>query len=128
MSSSKGIFHFLVADDDPVATQVLQAALRSMGHWADVCHDGEKALELAVMNHYSLLILDFNMPVKSGAEVVRNLRSIGNGVPVIILSAHPPEEIRPEVEDLELVKILTKPAHRRELAQAIKEMAGSVRS
>ena len=46
---------------------------------------------------------------------------------MIILSAHPPEEIRPEAEGLELVRILTKPAHRRELARAIKEMAGSIR-
>ena len=71
MSTSKCIFHFLVADDDPVATRVLQAALQKMGHLTDVCRDGEKALELALRKHYSLLILDFNMPVKSGAEVVR---------------------------------------------------------
>ena len=120
MGSSKGIFHILVADDDPVALRLLQAEIQRMGHWVDVCEDGFAAFDGACLTPYSLLILDYDMPGKTGAEVVRELRAICKTVPVIILSAHAAEMIAPKLEGLELVKLLTKPVHPSELQVAIK--------
>ena len=62
----------LLAEDDSNIIKIAQMVLERVGgHSVDLALDGGKALELAVINDYDLIILDGMMPVYPGLEVCK---------------------------------------------------------
>lgn len=62
---------------------------------------GDQGLELALTNHYDLVILDLNFPVIDGLDVCKQLREQSNHhVPIIMLTA------RDSIEDKILASLL----------------------
>src|SRR5437879_8560017 len=86
----------LVVDDDALSRRVLAQLLTTAGYKCRVCKNGSEALEIVHAAPPSLLLLDFDMPGPSGAEVLRRLRSDHNPavaqIPAIMLTAHGSEE------------------------------------
>ncbi|MEL6712847.1 MAG: ATP-binding protein, partial [Planctomycetota bacterium] len=82
----------LVVDDEPGSRRVTERLLRSLGLEADGAADGPEAFELLANGGYDLVLMDYSMPVASGADVCRDLRALfGDSIPVIgfTASAHP---------------------------------------
>lgn len=77
----------LVIEDDLVIASELERALRKAGHKADIAHDGETGLELALGASYSAVVLDIMLPRMDGWEVCQRLRQSGSAVPVLMLTA-----------------------------------------
>ncbi|MGE5511230.1 MAG: response regulator transcription factor [Bacteroidota bacterium] len=77
----------LVIEDDREIAHFLQKGLKESGHSADLVEDGESGLEMARSDEYDVLIVDRMLPRRDGLSVVQALRSEGNRVPVLILSA-----------------------------------------
>ena len=77
----------LVIEDDLVIASELERALRKAGHKADVAHDGESGLQLALGSSYSAVILDVMLPRIDGWEVCNRLRKAGQSVPILMLTA-----------------------------------------
>jgi two-component system OmpR family response regulator len=77
----------LVIEDDREIAHFLQKGLKESGHGADLVEDGESGLEMARSDEYDVLIVDRMLPRRDGLSVVQALRSEGNRVPVLILSA-----------------------------------------
>ena len=81
----------LVADDHPLVRagirQCLEsdAAIKTVGEAAS----GEETLSRLREQHWDLLVLDINMPDRSGLDIMRNVRSSYPDVPILILSAFP---------------------------------------
>ena len=73
---------------------MLAKGLREEAYAVDVAADGERALELAFVNDYDLVILDVMLPRKGGFEVCRELRASGSAVPVLMLTARDAVEDR----------------------------------
>ena len=65
----------LVADDSPMALNVLVNALRKNGYEAIPAADGEEAIEKAQAEQPVLLIRDVVMPKKNGFQVARHLKT-----------------------------------------------------
>ena len=78
----------LIVDDEPNVRLVFRTALESTGHELAAVEDGAKALEWLKSNNVDLILLDLQMPGMGGMEVLERLRGSGNGVPVIIVTAH----------------------------------------
>jgi two-component system copper resistance phosphate regulon response regulator CusR len=76
-----------LVEDEPSAAVMLAKGLREEAYAVDVAADGERALELAFVNDYDLVILDVMLPRKGGFEVCRELRAAGSAVPVLMLTA-----------------------------------------
>ena len=53
----------------------------------DACFNGREVLEYLACAEYDALILDIMMPGMNGLEVLKKIRSWGNGVPVLFLTA-----------------------------------------
>ena len=83
----------LVAEDEPRIASFLDKGLRANGFAVTVVEDGDDALHLADSDDFDLLILDVGLPGMDGFAVLRELRSRGRRLPVIILTA------RDSVED-----------------------------
>ena len=77
----------LIVEDDAEAARYLAQALKEAGHIADVAHDGELGLEMALANPYDVLIIDRMLPRRDGLSLITALRAQENRTPVLILSA-----------------------------------------
>lgn len=77
----------LLAEDDIMLGEALQEALIAQGFAVDWLKDGESALAAATTEDFDLLVLDLGLPRRDGMEVLRELRSRGQEVPVLILTA-----------------------------------------
>jgi len=83
----------LVAEDESRIASFIEKGLRADGFSTASVADGDDALDLAASDEFDLLILDVGLPGRDGFSVLRELRSKGNHLPVIILTA------RDSVED-----------------------------
>lgn len=77
----------MVVDDEPGVRELIGDALRLGGYDAVEAADGQEALQVLRHTHPTLLIVDVNMPVMDGFELVRRIRDAGQDTPVIMLSA-----------------------------------------
>jgi len=77
----------LIAEDDaPLASFVAKAFLAE-GHDCQIADNGEEALTRLGAGAFDLLILDLNLPVLSGAEVLSRIRTHDADIPILILTA-----------------------------------------
>ena len=78
----------LVVDDEPAVRESLRRALELEGYSVELATDGDEAIaRLGRPEQPDAVILDILMPRLDGLEVCRRLRSSGNSVPVLMLTA-----------------------------------------
>ena len=77
----------LVIEDDKETASYLVKALGEAGHVADQAHDGQVGFEMASAEDYDVLVVDRMLPKRDGLSLISDLRSGGNTMPVLILSA-----------------------------------------
>ncbi|MHB2153424.1 response regulator transcription factor [Calditrichota bacterium GD2] len=80
--------HILIAEDEQSLAHSLQKSFEAEGYTASVVYDGDAVLDFLKQNDsVDLLLLDWRMPGKSGYEVCKALRSQGDKIPIILLTA-----------------------------------------
>jgi two-component system, OmpR family, response regulator MprA len=77
----------LLAEDDRAVRESLVRALLLEGHDVTAVTNGARALEHLVDHRVDLVLLDVSMPVIDGLTACRVLRSEGNPVPILMLTA-----------------------------------------
>jgi two-component system, OmpR family, copper resistance phosphate regulon response regulator CusR len=77
----------LVVEDEVGIANFLKQGLEEEFFSVDVCHSGDKGLELALSGEYDLLILDWMLPGKSGIEICSEFRKQFKRTPIIFLTA-----------------------------------------
>lgn len=86
----------LLAEDDPLLGDGLQAGLRQLGFLVDWVRDGAAAEREVRSGAYVAAVLDLGLPMKDGMDVLTSLRRSGNTLPVLVLTARDalPDRIR----------------------------------
>ncbi|HYP77134.1 MAG TPA: response regulator transcription factor [Polyangiaceae bacterium] len=112
--------HILVVEDDPSITLGLQMNLEAEGYEVSIATDGEDGLARAVSANVDLVILDVMLPKMNGLEVVKAIRSQGNHVPVVMLSARGAEMDKVMGLELGAEDYITKPFSLAELLARVK--------
>lgn len=77
----------LVVDDEANLTELLRMAMGNEGWDARAASNGQEALNVIREFQPDLLVLDMMMPGLDGMELLKRLRSAGNDVPVLFLTA-----------------------------------------
>lgn len=77
----------LIVEDEKGIARFLRDGLQEEGFAVDVAEEGTKGLELALVNDYDLLLLDWMVPGVSGLEICRQFRKEGRSAPIIFLTA-----------------------------------------
>ena len=77
----------LVVDDDRAVRESLRRSLSFNGYTVDLAEDGVEALEAITNERPDALVLDVMMPRLDGLEVCRQLRSTGDDLPILVLTA-----------------------------------------
>lgn len=107
--------NILLAEDNPADVYLIEEALRehNLPFQITVAEDGEAALRMIVAGEIEpdLILLDLNMPKRSGAEVLSRLRSDDKSgrVPVIVLTSSDSPTDREEVLRLGATQYIRKP-------------------
>ncbi len=77
----------LVVEDDPNIVELLSASLRYAGFDVATATSGSEAVAAAADHRPDLVVLDVMLPDLDGFEVIRRLRSAGERMPVVFLTA-----------------------------------------
>ena len=102
----------LLCDDSPVERMALAHLLRRAGYRVDEAEDGESTLHHLKHRPVDLLLLDLNMPELDGFGVLAYLQKHRPGLPVILLSGMPLDQIQHKMNRLpspELPPLFIKP-------------------
>lgn len=112
----------LLAEDEKELSDALVTVLKYNHYSVDAVYDGEEALQYLETENYDGVILDIMMPKMDGIQVLTQVRSKGNQVPILMLTA------KAEVDDKVLGldrganDYLTKPFAMKELLARIRAM------
>jgi CheY-like chemotaxis protein len=89
-STSYASINILIVDDNPANLEAFDAVIRPLGYSAFLADSGVKALQLADLYRFSVIVLDVRMPVLSGLETAVELRKkrYGRLTPIIFISAY----------------------------------------
>ena len=114
----------LVADDNVIIGKVIPRTLQSVGHCVDVVEDGKSALDALCERHYDLAILNLQMPLLGGLQVVQKFRANGGGIPIVVLTADPSVETIHECELAGVNTCLSKPVSAHHLLSIVSALMG----
>lgn len=111
----------VIIDDEPHICEALQDSLQADGYDVIVAHDGRTALALIALEAQrgpiTGVILDMEMPVIDGIEVLRRLRRQYPDLPILMISAHHDRKMSDEVMRSGANAYLAKPFDRKQLVQ-----------
>ncbi len=77
----------LLIEDDRKAARLLARGLQEEGWVVDVAATGETGDELATVNDYDVIVLDWLLPDREGIRLCRDLRARGIVTPIVMLTA-----------------------------------------
>jgi DNA-binding response OmpR family regulator len=112
----------IVEDEQDIAGLIKHTLERSGDAEAEIVASGDAALKAVAANPPDLIILDLNLPVLSGVEVCRILRSRSDArhVPIIMLTARTAENDRVSGLETGADDYVTKPFSLRELTARVR--------
>src|SRR5215218_7480705 len=93
------LMRILIVDDEPAVRESLRRALQLEGYEIELAVDGAEALDSVHANGPDAMVLDVSMPRLDGLETCRRLRSEGNALPVLMLTAR--DEVADRVAGLD---------------------------
>ncbi len=77
----------LLVEDDDMLGESLKKALERHAYGVDWVQDGESAIDTLAASPFAAVVLDINLPKRSGLEVLQDLRRRKNMTPVLLLTA-----------------------------------------
>jgi len=105
----------LIAEDDKALGLFLSRGLEADGHRVRLAHDGGTAVETFRQDLPDLTILDLNMPVKDGEQVLDEIRLVDADLPVLVLTARQEVDTRVRCLDHGADDLMIKPFSLHEL-------------
>jgi two-component system response regulator MprA len=99
----------LVVDDDRAVRDSLRRSLEFNGYTVELASDGAEALAVVPRTDPDIIVMDVMMPRLDGLEATRALRSAGNDVPILMLTARDAVSDRVDGLDAGADDYLTKP-------------------
>ena len=109
----------LVVDDEPPIRKLLRMGLGTQGYQTMDAPNAKTALDL-MANQPDLVILDLGLPDMQGLELLRQIRSRTETVPIVVLSSRGDEVTKVEALDLGADDYVTKPFGMEELLARIR--------
>jgi two-component system, OmpR family, copper resistance phosphate regulon response regulator CusR len=121
----------LLVEDERKLARVIGRQLTRASYEVDIVHDGQSAINNILSEEYHIIVLDLNIPNKSGIDVIHEVRAKSYLTPILIISAR--DTLKDRVNGLEIGAddYLTKPFDSSELIariQAILRRSGTLRT
>ena len=117
----------LMAEDDQLNGQLFRDLIQNTGNnvIVDWVVNGEKVLEKVISNHYDIILMDIEMPIKNGFETSSEIRKSDNtkinNIPIIAMTAHLVEDVLERCYQNGMNDCISKPFHIEVLYKKISE-------
>jgi two-component system response regulator MprA len=112
----------LVVDDDRAVRDSLRRSLEFNGYTVEIAGDGAEALAKVAQSPPDAIVMDVMMPRLSGLDATRALRTAGNDVPILVLTARDAVSDRVDGLDAGADDYLTKPFALEELLARVRAL------
>ncbi len=112
----------LLVEDDARLADLVVRSLREEGYAVDHAIDGDSAIVQAAVNPYDAIVLDVQLPKRSGIEVCAEIRRRRNRVPILMLTARDAVKDRVAGLDAGADDYLTKPFDLSELHARVRAL------
>ncbi|AKU67011.1 MULTISPECIES: response regulator transcription factor [Ottowia] len=112
----------LVVEDEATLRRQLVQAIAAAGHTVEEAADGEQAHYLGDVESFDAAVLDLGLPGMDGLTVLRHWRSVGRGMPVLILTARSAWHEKVAGIDAGADDYLAKPFHMEELLARLRAL------
>ena len=116
------ILRILIVDDEPEIREEMAEYLVGKGYRVIVAGDGPEGLAKFRAEPCDLVITDMKMPGMAGDEVIRRLREIAPGLPVVVLTGHYSTQDLEDARRAGAGAVLHKPIRLRELHETLKTL------
>ena len=117
--------NILLVEDSPEVSLTVTEILEQEGHTVATAGNGDEALEAVAKTTFDLIVSDVWMPGTDGISLLKELRSSGNNVPVIVISGGAPNAplsyTAPLASTFGADAVLYKPFEMDELIAAVNE-------
>jgi CheY-like chemotaxis protein len=116
----------LMAEDEPLAAEVIEEGLVEAGFEVLAANDGQEAVDLAANGAgFDLLLTDLRMPRLGGKELIARLRAQRPDLPVVVMTGFPPPDGAVSLQaGRGPLRLLTKPVGITPLIAALRDVAG----
>ena len=118
------MIRILIADDHAIVRRGLKHIVSEQPDMTVVgeAENARQVLDLVRTDEWDVIVLDINMPGRSGLEVLKELRREHPKLPVLVLSVHPEDQYGVRVLKAGAAGYLTKDSAPDELVQAIRKV------
>ena len=111
----------LIVDDDATSRRLLEVRLRSLRYEVTMTANGQEALTAIRSEVPVLMLLDLQMPLMGGMELLRTVRQSGIDLPIIVITAHGSIEVAVEAMKEGAYDFITKPLDSKHLEIVIRK-------
>ena len=101
----------LIVDDDRYTRLALEDFLQQEGFYTFGIPDGFKATEIVLHELIDLVLLDMNLPGRSGVEILREIRYVRSQLPVIMITGTRTPDLLHEISELDAFSLVPKPVN-----------------
>lgn len=113
----------MIADDEDIIREGIKQCVDWEGLGLQVvaeAEDGEEALELALHHTVHIALVDLNMPIMHGIELMKRLREQLPGCKIIVITGHDEFVFAQESIRLQVNDYILKPAEPKQLMQVLR--------
>ncbi len=112
----------IVADDSMFQRFTLSKLLKDMGFDVVEAKNGQECLDIIARQIPNLILLDLNMPVRNGFEILDELHTRKIHIPIIVISADIQETSKKRCIEMGAKAVLGKPVSQQTLTSALSEL------
>ena len=115
----------LLAEDSYDTRIMLKRAFEMKGYHVFEAEDGQQALDIARRYRPSLMVIDLNMPVLDGLQMIKNFRQLegeGEHIPIVAITAYDVYGMEEAALENGCNRYLSKPLDLEELDRALKDL------
>ena len=125
VAGGKANFTVLVADDNDVAQRLCKRVLEKAGYTVLIAADGLQAVDVAMNQHPSMILMDVAMPGSDGLEAMRRIKAQLPSMPIVIASAHSMASDRDRFLGAGADDVLSKPFRLADLISIVDKLAAA---
>lgn len=127
MTSTFSDIHILIAEDDNINRELIKEFLRPLEFKISFAMNGQKAVEMAMAQHFNVILMDIEMPIMNGLVATEHIREIDSlkSIPIIAMTAHDPATEWKKMRAVGMNDYITKPIDEYHLRQILKNWLSS---
>ena len=114
----------LIIDDEKATLSMFRLLLGAYGFAVLTAENGSAGIDLFKREHPALVFTDIKMPGIDGLEVVKRIKEIDPGVPIVVITGHGDTDLAEQASDTDATAFIHKPIQRKALEEALKLAGG----